>query len=841
MLTGASALLYEIVWLRRLVLIVGSTTAAVSTVLGVFMVGLGAGAWAFGRAADRSRNPLKLYAWLEAATGLYALVLPQLFALAGGLYVSLARGVSGDPAALLALRVLIGFLLLLPPTLCMGGTLPALLRCLGKDAAELGRSIGSLYAANLAGAVVGALLTGFVLIRELGLHGASMVAVCVNLGVSLLALAAAGRLPARDAGPAPLGAPEAGGPLLTPTLRRLLWAVVFASGLTSMAYEVLWTRMLIFSLTSTVYSFALILATFLSGLALGAELAGFAEARYASLRTLAVAQIGAGLAAALLSPTSARAWDLIQALSARLGHSGGVFLLGSLCSALLLILLPATLMGVVFPISMRLLSADLQRASRQVGSAYLVNTLGAVVGSFGAGFVLLPLLGLKWAVLALALVQVVSGWALLPWTGLEPSRRRRVLLATGAALAAVLAGASLLLPGASPFDPVLRPGSDFVLEAHHDSATASVSVVRRGDERTLRIDGFDATTTAAGSGYMPMMAHLPLLLHPEPRRVLVICFGTGSTAGTTLLYPGVALDAVDIDATVFRFAPFFRRANRNVAESPRARLLVDDGRNFLLTASGRYDVITLEPMPPRFAGVVNLYSREYYALASERLQPGGFVVQWLPVHLVDVAESLAILRTVQDVFSETTLWFHGGTGLVVARRDRPVTLERATLERRFADAALAADLARLGVPDTAAFADLHMLGPAALRQLTRNAPAITDDRPSLEYHKPSHRAAAHVAGVNADQLAALETFLRARRPDDLPLAGFAPEEAARLRAFRDAATYLALGDMYRSVRLWQPARAAYEQGLPRAPDERSRERLLSGLAALPQQDSNRPR
>ncbi len=802
--SGACALIYQVVWVRQLLLIVGTTTGAVSTVLCVFMAGLGLGAWLFGSAADRSRAPLKLYACLELGIGLYALVLPTLITASTPAYVRVARHLAGEPELLLLVRVVLGFLLLLVPTVLMGGTLPVLVRHVGRSLERFGADLGLLYGANLAGGVVGSLAAGFVLIHAFGVWGASMVAATGNLSVGLAALLLAAR--SRTAGADVSGET---GPVeprmeIPAAARPLVWAAVFLSGLLSMAAEILWTRILVFTLGSTVYAFTVILATFLTGFALGSRLFVALERRARPLCTLAIALLAAGVAAIVLAPVSTRSQAVILALSSRFGWTGDVFLAGTALCAALVVLVPATLMGLVLPLGMRLLVDDLARAGRRVGTAYLVNTIGCVLGSVLAGFALIPLLGLTRVLLLLAGVQVALGCAFLLRAELSRVRRLRLFAVSGAAVVAALVVASQLLRGPNPFDPGLRTGGQGApfVEAHHDGIGASVSVVSYpGAEKTLRIDGFEAASNKAMAGYMPMMTHIPMLLHPHPRRLLVICFGTGATAGAGLLHPEASIDAVDIDRTVLGFASYFVALNHGVARHPRARLVVDDGRNFLLTTRERYDVITSEPMPPHHAGVVNLYSKEYYELARDRLEAGGFVVQWLPMHLLTLDESLRILRTVQDVFPETTLWLHGDTGIIVARRDVPVRIDLARVARAFEPGALRDELEELGLGTPVDFARLHAMGPDEIRAATSTMRPVTDDRPSLEFHRFRHPMQEYRGPYNVEHARMMSVIYRWRAESTAPLTGATPGHAAEIAAWRRLASQQGLADVRRYWKL----------------------------------------
>ncbi|MBP7865817.1 MAG: fused MFS/spermidine synthase [Acidobacteria bacterium] len=812
--------------MREIRLTVGATTAAVSTLLAVYMGGLALGAAAFGRLVDRSRAPLRLYALLELAIGLYALLLPVLASWAGPVYVALARSVPESPALLLVLRATYGAVLVLPPTILMGGTLPVLARFVGRCERTFGRELGTLYGANLVGACLGSLAAAFLLIPALGLRGATVSAVLANLGIGLAALA----WNARDRGPAAVTETAGGGaPVARPPadrLRALLTATAFVSGFTSLGYEVLWTRVLLFAFTSTLQAFALILATFLAGLALGSGLFALVERRGPRLRLLSAALSFGGLLALVMVPLSLRATEIVRWFAAGASSGPGAVTAGMALAAGLVILLPATLMGFVFPMVSRLLTPDLRHAGKGIGRAYMVNTVGAVLGSLATGFVLIPLLGLKGALVTLAAVQAAMGWALLPWAEGRAAARRLALL-SGLGLLAGVAGAAVLLRGPNPFDPV--PGRDVV--AHRDGVSASVSVVRneRGG-KSLRIDGFEAASSDAVGAYMGMMTHIPMLLHPDPRAVLVICFGTGTTAGAGLRYPGARVDVVDIDANVLAMAGHFREVNGGVAESPRARLVVDDGRNYLLTTLRRYDVITSEPMPPVFAGVTNLYSREYYELARRRLKPGGLLVQWLPFHLVSASEAWSILGTVQAVFPETTLWVHGLTGIIVARADGPVEIDPGRVSARLADPGLRGELARFGVRGAAAFVDLYMLGPDGARRVAGDAALVTDDFPLLETHAPLWLGGRRVVGLlGLNEAQALEAVYRQRLAERLPLSP--SPDAERCRQGWALDSYRLLGGFYLDTGLPDQAAAAFGAGLETARTPPERALLLCDLAA----------
>lgn len=818
LVSGATALTYEIVWTRQFVLILGATTPAVSLVLALFMGGLAFGAWRFGVLADRTRNLLRWYGAMEFAIGLFALLQPWALAKLGGFYARLLPNLPAHGLWILTVRGLLAGTLLLIPTSLMGGTFPVLVRFMSLENGRMPRNLGTLYGANLVGAVVGSALTGFVLIKALGVQGTLHWAVVLNLGLGLFAwLLSMQHHPKPSVEEGHFSGTIPGAQALDGRLDRVLWVTILGSGFLTMGYEVAWSRMLVFSLSSTVYTFTLILVVFLLGLALGAHLYTRLEKRGQGPRQLMVFQLLAAIASLVLASIASKfpAWE--KAFAQASNYSGGGHLAFSLFGCALVMIIPVTFMGFVFPMGSRLLlGVDAEISAVKVGRVYWVNTLGSILGSLITGFLLIPHLSVKGCLLALAGTQGVLALAILPWARL--SLRSMGLLGAigGGAIGLAAYWYLAILPGPNPFDsPDTQLGTAAVIEAHRDDPSASVTVVRTtGGTRIMRINGFAATTDASQAAYMPMMSHLPLLLHGSAHDVLVICVGTGSTAGAALLHPGVHVDAVDINASVLEFAPLFVKANHGLVGHARARLIQDDGRNYLVATRKTYDIITSEPMPPTYAGVVNLYSREYYELAHARLNKGGILVQWLPAHLVTPREAQGILHAVQAVFPETTLWVHADTGLIVARKDAPVRIDLRTITTAYLQPKLAADLTSLGVPSPSEFVQLFALGPEGVRALVGSTPPITDDKPSLEFHNPrSEHTRLLGSRVAPMWWASAQRIYELRGVERLPLIGVPPDvfDSAQ-KAFQLRSAFLS-GSIWLDVGGLQAAERYFAQGL----------------------------
>ncbi|MCX6896165.1 MAG: hypothetical protein NTZ16_11835 [Verrucomicrobia bacterium] len=487
-----------------------------------------------------------------------------------------------------------------------------------------------------------------------------------------------------------------------------------------------------------------------------------------------------------------------------------------------------------------MLVSNLAEAGGRIGRTYWINTLGAMGGALLVGLVFIPLLSLKGCLLGLAAIQTLLAVLLWPWIRLK--QRSSALAGVGGIVLVVLAATNFirLLPGPSPFDWSLgseakSPGAaPNAIEAHRDDVAGSVTVMRsESGVRVLRINGFEASSDSGASGYMPMMSHLPILAHGNARQVLVICFGTGSTAGAALLHPDVRVDVVDINQAVLDFAPSFKHANHGIHENPRANLILNDGRNYLATTTNSYDVITSEPMPPTHAGVVNLYSREYYALARERLNPGGLLVQWLPFFLLTDDQARSILRTVQDVFPETTLWLWNTTGLIMARKDAPVTVDWPTLSKAYQTPELANDLAKMDVPNPREFLQLYALSPKAVRTLTQSAPAITDDRPSLEFHPPRHNMTSVTArGITSEAAKIFSEIYSQRAREEPPVRSMNVwEKEEFISSFRIRNIQMS-GDLYYKRGLPAEAAQITQAGLGIATAPADRAAFLYNLAVL---------
>ncbi len=727
--SGAAGLVYQVVWMRKLVLILGATSQAVGTVLAVFMGGLALGAWLLGRRADRARSPLALYGSLEIGIALLGAASAFLLDALVPAYASLRRSLDPSPQTLAAVRVVLAAAVLLVPTTLMGATLPVLVRAAHGADDRVGRRVGVLYAVNTLGAAAGAILAGFLLIETLGLRATIFAAAAANAAVGLGAWALA-RGAARSPAAARTAPPPA--PASDPALARTVLAVFGVSGFAALAFEVLWTRALVYVVGhNSTYAFSSMLAAFLLGLVLGSAL----SAAIADRRRDPQALLGAVLV--LFGASALGAFALLGVLlrERRIAGDGETWLAVTtvdFARCLAVLVVPTTLSGATFPLVARLYATRPERLGGDVGRAYAVNTLGAIAGALAGSFVVLPWLGLRLGTAALALLPIAAGAVIL----LRARPEGRAVRTAAVTLALAAAAFVSVLALGDPHRRILERGAHEVL-FHEDGPESTVAVVR--SEATggvqLYVDGdAQASTEPRTQIHLRLLGHLPALFHRSPREALVVGFGGGITTGCLAQHPLERLDLVEISGAVDRWAKHWERFNHDPLHDPKVHLVRDDGRNFLLGSDRLYDVITSDPIDPDDAGVTSLYSKEYYELVRDHLREGGVAAQWMTAQY-DPDVYRMLVRTFQSVFPHTTVWFAYYTTVLIGMKDGPGAT-MTSLRERMSDPRVRESLAAIGIEEPEAMVSLLFAGPDQVRRLVGPGPLNTDDRPLVEYRGP---------------------------------------------------------------------------------------------------------
>lgn len=736
-LSGASGLVFQTVWVRSLTRYLGATTPAVATVLGVFMAGLAIGSVLGGRLADRLRRPLRAYAIIEvgvAFAGLLAFY--AVLTRVGDLYVTLGRTYPDRPWIATTGRFGFVAVCLLPPTILMGMTLPLLIAFASRTGARLQTALGRLYAVNTFGAFCGVLATGFVLLGAIGETRCLFLAAGMNVLAAALALTVWA-----DDGPVSSETSVRSSEIdYSPTAVRWALAAFFVSGFTALSYEVLWSRLLVLYLETSIYAFSAMLGLFLAGIAAGSWAAGRGRPSPRPLAEFGQLEIAIGCATVfglLLFPHLDPSGDLE-------GGTANGFRMADLLRVVIgfvLVVPVAYLFGRQFPVAVRCCGRRADGAARLTGRAYAVNTLGTIFGSLGTGFVLIPLLGVATTMVALAVLNVLLGLVLV---SLSPAAERKSIIPASIAASLLFAVGAFFVgdPYLKTIERRLTAEGQGVIDIRikaYGEGTAATCIAAGAENNlaslSLLVDGQGMTKLVTET---KLITHLPYLLAKNPKRYLIICFGMGTTARSASGYPELEIDAVDLVPEVFDYFHFFHRDSDRVRRNPRVHFHVNDGRNQMLLSDQPYDLITVDPAPPlHSAGTVNLYSREFFELAKSRLTDGGVFCIWVPP--ARESEIVRILKTFAEVYPDGCVWggltFPCFPGFYLTGGRRPI---RPSEAERDAIAARLAQVKELGDwgPHYASEENLRKLYVTDCEKLLavlRDVPVITDDLPATEF------------------------------------------------------------------------------------------------------------
>ena len=634
--SGACALVYQVLWFRVFGWVFGVTAHAAATVWASFMAGLAVGSAIAGRAGDRIRHPLRWFGAAELLVAASALASPSMLHLLQRAYVAAWPHIPHALALVTVVRAAIAFAVLIVPTTMMGATLPLVIKSSAFRGGRLGERVGVLYGSNTAGAIAGTLAAGLALVPRLGIERSFVAAAAVNIIVAAAALLLSRTTPPDeaqhdDARLRAVRAHTASDTLPYPHATLSVVLGVFAvSGAVSLALEVVWFRVLTLFLRPTVYGFAVMLATILTGLAIGSyALAPLLDKRRKWIATLAVVELALAVAIVLSLRPLVALQVFSDWLTPVLGRIAPAWLAYPVAGSLLALLPPSLLIGLAFPIGLRVWTGGAANAdrseARRIGRFYAFNVSGAIVGSLAGGFVLLPLAGSRASLIALAAVVVASALVLLAVSEWPRARRRTAALVGAAAFA--LAAAYSRDPFAE-YVAQRAPGERILWREEGIDSTVVVLESPRG-VRTMTVNGNHQASTDASTAYVHRrIGHLPMALVARPQRALVIGLGGGATAGAVSVHDA-DVDVVELAGSVVRGARFFGAINYDVLSRPSVHLQVDDGRNYMMLTRKRYDVVTADVIHPIYAGSGNLYSAEYFSLMRRVLAPGGMAVQWV--------------------------------------------------------------------------------------------------------------------------------------------------------------------------------------------------------------------
>ncbi len=748
-ISGACGLIYEVVWSRMMLLIFGRTALSVGTVLAAFMSGLALGSFLIGKYADRSRNPLRLYALCEAGVGLSALVASLLLTGSIPIYVWMHSTFGGSPLLLGVVRFLFAFLLLIVPTALMGATLPILSRLMLRQQGKVAHELGRLYAINTIGAVAGSLATGFYLIGHIGLHRTVVVAVLGNLAVGAAAwfasrrsVLASNEIPSQAGRVEPQFLAES-----SDNTRRIYLIALLAfalSGLTSFAYEVFWTRSLVFLFGNTTYAFTLMLTAFLSGIALGGYGIRFAADRVKSpLRLFAAIEALIGVFSAIALPLLffIVKSEAIRSFVDRMSGQLGLLAFSNYLIALLLMLLPAALIGATFPLLGRIFVQDLGNTAKTVGRVYAVNTLGNVLGALLPGLLILPLMGIQKGILLMAALNAVLGIVIIS------ARGRRSMIIISSASAAFLVFALFLN----------RESINFEFPSEYESPQDAVFFYKEGGLVTTKVwdsvdsgykmmsvDGINIGGTSDSDYKQQILAHLPKLLLKSYSSELSIGLGSGILIGESARHKDLRkIVCVEISSGVVEGSRHFSEENYGILNDPRTVMVVDDVADYLHTTKDRFDIISAdEKTAGKYATNAFSYSTEYYSLLRKRLSPGGLVIQWVPTDLPG-SQYQMVVRTFLKSFPHVMLWYFPPVGRFTLTNSFLVgSNERLEIDPDWMQKSMEADsgsfegIRKYGLTTADSILAHLVADERTLRQVLPPGPVNSFDKPYYEFYSP---------------------------------------------------------------------------------------------------------
>jgi spermidine synthase len=798
--SGVSALFYQVIWLRELSTCFGNTTLAISVTLTAFMSGLAIGSYTLGRLGDRMPRPLRTYAILELAIGVYGLASLSLLRAVHAGYVGLAHRLPFDSPGLVSFQFWASFLVLLIPTSLMGGTLPVAVKGLVRRIDSVGEEVGKLYGINTFGAATGVLLVGFFLLPVLGLRGSVALAALINLVVGLLILrldapVVPSALSAADAsaGTAATARPLDAAASPSPALIAILVGGFALSGFAGLALEVAWTRALSLYTGSSVYAFSAVLLAILIGIALGSILVARSDhTRPITLAWFATVQLGAAASTlALVFAYNFLAYGFLD-IVARLASRYSVLLLFEVLVIVGCLMIPTLCSGAAFPILSRIYVRRSEALSRSLGFLYAANTFGCILGAFAAGFLLIPEIGLRSTVLLCAGLYTITGAAVL-----MAERNSRNL---GGFFLAALAAVIFLLPPWRPelmsagfFRNLVEPkaAKEYVEQErkvifYREGSLATVAVSRVGSSISLIINGkVDASNMDEEMDTQTLLAHMPLLFAARRDSVLVVGLGSGTTSGAAALHPVRSIDCVEIEPVVAQAARYFRSINRNVLSNPRFHLIAADARNYLAATPKRYDVIVNEPSNPWVAGVASLFTVEHFQALRDRLADDGIICQWIHIYQMSPDDLASIIASFVKVFPDSMLWWVSRNRVDVAliAQKHPWKVDYPRLARRVQELPqVRADLLRDHLKSPAAVLSYLILGPRELSTIAASAELNTDDIPRLEFSAPRNMYRVDAAEENYAELASA----RSQPMDDMIDFGAAGRDPEIRAALADA-------------------------------------------------------
>ncbi len=792
-LSGAAALIYQVAWVRSLTLIFGGSHLAVTVVLSVFMAGLAVGGYVIGRYADSVKKPLKLYSFLELGIALFALIFIALMKVYPPIYIFSVQINDDSQLYIFLIRIFFSVAALIIPTTMMGGTLPLMTRFLSGQPDRIRGRLSFLYALNTFGAVTGAVLAGFVLLKYYSVSTALYTAMSINVLVGIAALVLQSRVRTlmdyensvqKQNAPEPLKTSESAGPqqnrksgidtdkslpTVNPSefmlpMRLVLWGIG-VSGFCALGYEVLWTRVLSIIFGASVFSFTIVLAAFLSGIAMGSELYGILPKIFrgknrgvrSSVVWFGIVQIVIGVSSLVASSyiiyLPSGIVQLTDFFSKMDMDIFGIRAWASFSLAFMFMVVPAFFMGVAFPLAGKAHVEYKRQVGSAVGEVLAYNTIGAILGAAVSGFLLIYFLGIERSLEIITAINVCLGVLVLVSLGNSRTLNLSVLgLGLGLVFFFIVNRDDLRIWDTNYFavyqsthpedfdsrEKILSRLSQVEILYYGEGVESIVSSLKTADGNQIFMTNgrVEASLQLSDVQNQFALGHVPMLLNRDPKNILVVGTGSGMTLGATSVYPNIEqITLAEIEPKVIEVAKTFKEYNHYVLDNPKLKIIFNDGRNFLLTSKQKYDVITADPIHPWFRGAGYLYTSEYFMIASQHLRPGGIICQWLPLYDMTAKNIKSIIKTFTGSFKYTMMWATDVDAQLVGSNS-PIIMNKADLEKKIANPVINDDLKLVGMGSATDFLNRFIMGTNRMRELGRDGILNTDNNLYLEFSAP---------------------------------------------------------------------------------------------------------
>jgi spermidine synthase len=766
--SGLASLVYQVVWFKQLSYFLGNTTYSQSVVLATFMGGLALGAWYWGKKADKFSNNLRLFAYLEIALALYCFFYNPIFNFTENQFIGLVKTLDlpSDSSLVLLLKLIVSSLTMLLPTFLMGGTLPVLVRFLNNQSSLVGTNVAVLYFVNSLGAVLGTVLAGFFLLQYFGLKGSIYIGATLELAVGVLALSVSRTFSSAEPRSERINAKvkrdkevESSQELISEKQFKIILWMAALTGLCSMIYEVAWLRILIPILSSSTYSFTIILTVFITGITLGSYLVyKYQNKIKRAMRFVAYCQIGIVLSILLSLPLYERVpftiWSVVSN-SDFIQTSYNSYLVLQFILIFFLMIIPTIFMGMTLPILSRIAIRRISDSGQTIGRIFALNTLGTVVGSIGAGLVLIPTIGIRNTITLALLINILIAYFAIS-NGAMLTKNTKRILTISTALASVVylttvnqenwAHAIMIsdIPRKINRDDPPESYKEFFdysqnankIKFYKEGVGGTIVVGQYGEEFFLVTNGKGDANSVSDLRTQVSLGLTPVTLHPSPDSIFVIGFGAGTTIGHAASHPAVKYaDVAEISAEVVEASSFFEIINNKPLSNSKVNVIRDDGVSALRLSNKKYDIIISQPSNPWSAGVGNLFTDEFFRDCKEHLRPSGMVAQWFSLYEMDDKSLRLILRTALQQFQHVSLWHIGKSDILLICTEHEQNFDLAQIQSSFDK--VRGGFEKIDIYSVSAFLSQQLTADmTTIKQYAGKGKINTENHPYLELWAP---------------------------------------------------------------------------------------------------------